>query len=752
MNEDKPEKMPPVPPFVRFVASAVPMVFDDSLSYYEALCALWKYVQGMTDVINNNATLEEEYILKFNELKSYVENYFENLDVQEEINNKLDQMVEDGDLQEIIEFYFKNRFHKASDLGLSETNTEAVALENYELLKEALEGGYNVIIDGNYPLKNSVVGNSIQLTSDVILEGLDNCSIYNYDDHVLYLFDETEADLDMEKLTITNSYNSEIYVIHNDSTNTTTAKYGNIKFNDSNVEGNVRLIYITNDEANLNTEGWGLQNIDIINNNFENVGVNVCHITDTPHGVINVFSNNIHNFRSVFFRTSHYSDATDTNIEKLRCLNVDGNYVKNDDNWFTDSGTYAAFIVTKCYEVNVTNNHIEGIKSNDASVAVYPAYLSGIFVNFKNNECINNINFASNNYNYLIKAKDGNGYKTYENNTFTLDQTWLASINAGFATVYTTEQLATNTTVAIYHNDHSTKRWIIKGNKINVGRINNYSAAKNIDNFIFENNIISCTYMNGYLFRPKTGVTQYCSISGNEFYISDGSSITDAGILISSNDTLTADIKINKNKFIINQKCLPIIGIEGSLNSLEALDNIYINNYSSTYQSGKKTYSVKANAKCLNISGKLTYANAQPTMQYMIGGNDVNVDTDIVTQGLGNADTTAEMIVFTPETTKSYVIELNYLKTDSKVSEYYVVKFTRSGSSNYITFLDNADSTSKTVELVNPGSNTNYYVKDGEGGTSHLQLYLPASGDLRLRLAGALLTDNHFCNMKIHNI
>ena len=107
MNEDKPSVMPPVPPFVRFVASAVPMVFDDSLSYYEALCALWKYVSDMTDVINNNATLEEEYIEKFNELKSFVDNYFDNLDVQEEINNKLDDMVEDGTLQELINAYLQ---------------------------------------------------------------------------------------------------------------------------------------------------------------------------------------------------------------------------------------------------------------------------------------------------------------------------------------------------------------------------------------------------------------------------------------------------------------------------------------------------------------------------------------------------------------------------------------------------------------------------------------------------------------------
>lgn len=104
---DKPDRMPNVPPFVKFVASAVPMVFDNSLSYYEALCALWKYIQGMTDVINNNATLEEEYIEKFNELKTFVDEYFANLDVQEEINNKLDQMTDDGTLQEIITTYIQ---------------------------------------------------------------------------------------------------------------------------------------------------------------------------------------------------------------------------------------------------------------------------------------------------------------------------------------------------------------------------------------------------------------------------------------------------------------------------------------------------------------------------------------------------------------------------------------------------------------------------------------------------------------------
>lgn len=145
MNEDKPERMPNTPPFVRFVCSAIPMVFDDSLSYYEALCAMWKYVQGMTDVINNNATLEEEYIEKFNELKTFVDTYFDNLDVQEEINNKLDAMVEDGTLQEIITSYIQANaiwaFNTVSEMKSATNLIDGSYVETYGFYSKGDKGG-----------------------------------------------------------------------------------------------------------------------------------------------------------------------------------------------------------------------------------------------------------------------------------------------------------------------------------------------------------------------------------------------------------------------------------------------------------------------------------------------------------------------------------------------------------------------------------------------------------------------------------
>lgn len=121
------EKAPNVPPFVSFVTSTVPMVFDNSLSYYEALSALWKWLQDdVVDVINNNATVTQDYINLTNELKSFVENYFNNLDVQEEINNKLDAMVSDGTFEIVIGEYFHEQF----DILDNKIDDTATTLEN----------------------------------------------------------------------------------------------------------------------------------------------------------------------------------------------------------------------------------------------------------------------------------------------------------------------------------------------------------------------------------------------------------------------------------------------------------------------------------------------------------------------------------------------------------------------------------------------------------------------------------------------
>ncbi len=112
--------------FTRFIYKALPLAFDESLSYYECLCALLDYLQNtIMPTLNNNADAIVELQELYNELKDYVDNYFKNLDIQEEINNKLDEMAESGQLADIIAQYLE----VASVLGF-DTKADLKSAEN----------------------------------------------------------------------------------------------------------------------------------------------------------------------------------------------------------------------------------------------------------------------------------------------------------------------------------------------------------------------------------------------------------------------------------------------------------------------------------------------------------------------------------------------------------------------------------------------------------------------------------------------
>lgn len=97
-------------PFAKFCVTlgALPTSYIESLSYLELLLWLCNYLEKtVIPAINNNAEALAELQQLFVELKNYVDNYFKNLDVQQEINEKLDEMAEDGTLQEIITAYLQ---------------------------------------------------------------------------------------------------------------------------------------------------------------------------------------------------------------------------------------------------------------------------------------------------------------------------------------------------------------------------------------------------------------------------------------------------------------------------------------------------------------------------------------------------------------------------------------------------------------------------------------------------------------------
>ena len=93
-------------PFKFWCQKVLPNVYDDSLSYYEYLCKLNEYLNEVIGQINtltdNMEDYEADLTATWLETKEYIDNYFNNLDVQQEINNKLDAMAESGELSTLL--------------------------------------------------------------------------------------------------------------------------------------------------------------------------------------------------------------------------------------------------------------------------------------------------------------------------------------------------------------------------------------------------------------------------------------------------------------------------------------------------------------------------------------------------------------------------------------------------------------------------------------------------------------------------
>lgn len=109
-----------IKPFYFYCQKILPLVYDESLSYYEILC---KTIDYLNTVISTTNTLTEN----INDLSSYVQNYFSNLNLQTEINNKLDELVKNGQLSNIWQNKFGESvsFFGAKGDGVTD-DTEAI--------------------------------------------------------------------------------------------------------------------------------------------------------------------------------------------------------------------------------------------------------------------------------------------------------------------------------------------------------------------------------------------------------------------------------------------------------------------------------------------------------------------------------------------------------------------------------------------------------------------------------------------------
>lgn len=88
--------------FKYWCQTVLPLVYDDSLSYYELLNKVVQYLNNVISDVSATETNVESLRTAYNQLQQYVNDYFDNLDVQNEIDEKLDTMASDGSLAEIV--------------------------------------------------------------------------------------------------------------------------------------------------------------------------------------------------------------------------------------------------------------------------------------------------------------------------------------------------------------------------------------------------------------------------------------------------------------------------------------------------------------------------------------------------------------------------------------------------------------------------------------------------------------------------
>ena len=119
-----------IPLFRRWVLQNFPFIEQDfdALTDYQLISKVVEYLNKCIETVNASTEQIEVLTNAFNQLKDYVDNYFDNLDLQEEVNNKLEEMAESGELEDIIGIYLQTTavwaFDTVADM-VSSTNLSA---------------------------------------------------------------------------------------------------------------------------------------------------------------------------------------------------------------------------------------------------------------------------------------------------------------------------------------------------------------------------------------------------------------------------------------------------------------------------------------------------------------------------------------------------------------------------------------------------------------------------------------------------
>ena len=173
-------------PFKWFVLENFPFIEADfdALTEWQLFCKIGKEINKIIDSQNIVGEQAETLTNAFNTLKNYVDNYFKNLDVQEEINNKLNEMAETGELQNIIGEFLKLNslitFNNIEDMKSSQNLIDGSFAQTLGFY--SINDGGNALYKIRNITNNDIINNStiIPLKNNLIAELINPTNIKQF--------------------------------------------------------------------------------------------------------------------------------------------------------------------------------------------------------------------------------------------------------------------------------------------------------------------------------------------------------------------------------------------------------------------------------------------------------------------------------------------------------------------------------------------------------------------------------------------
>lgn len=171
------------------------------------------------------------------------------------------------------------------------------------------------------------------------------------------------------------------------------------------------------------------------NNRVYNCNFSFASFSDCCFDTCIIENNDIKNVKYLFFSIANenlpdnaselWKDKYNRLFENMKNLIVRNNHVVNESTIVssTTAPVYCGFIVAETQNVVYTGNYVEGIVSDNG--AVYDAYLSCKNVTYTGNIWKNNVAYAQNDNNNFIKCKGNGGIRTYSDNKFIVEKSFV---------------------------------------------------------------------------------------------------------------------------------------------------------------------------------------------------------------------------------------------------------------------------------------------------------------------------------------